>query len=82
MLRAPLLLLAVSLLAGCLEREQPTVEQVVRPVQAVRTTLDGPRLDALAIQVADGVLDPHGASEELLASVGMAQGAGRAGPLA
>jgi LAO/AO transport system kinase len=48
---------------------------------AVRTALDGPRLDALAVQVADGVLDPYGASQELLASVGMAQEGGGAGPL-
>jgi LAO/AO transport system kinase len=37
---------------------------------AVRAGLVGPHLDALAGQVADGVLDPHEASEKLLASAG------------
>jgi LAO/AO transport system kinase len=39
---------------------------------AVRLGLAGPLLDDLAGQVADGVLDPHDASQKLLASVGMA----------
>jgi LAO/AO transport system kinase len=38
----------------------------------VRAALDGPLLDALAEQVADGVLDPHEASAKLLASTGHA----------
>ncbi len=37
---------------------------------AVRTAFDGPLLDALAGQVADGALDSHEASEKLLASAG------------
>jgi LAO/AO transport system kinase len=37
---------------------------------AVRAGLAGPLLDALAGQVADGALDPHEASEKLLASAG------------
>ena len=36
----------------------------------VRTGLAGPLLDSLAAQVADGALDPHEASEKLLAAVG------------
>jgi LAO/AO transport system kinase len=39
---------------------------------AVRSALTGPLLDTLAGQVADGNLDPHAASEELLASAGCA----------
>jgi LAO/AO transport system kinase len=37
---------------------------------AVRAGLAGPLLDVLAAQVADGVMDPHEASEKLLASAG------------
>jgi LAO/AO transport system kinase len=37
---------------------------------ALRRGLAGPLLDALAVQVADGVLDPHEASGKLLSSVG------------
>jgi LAO/AO transport system kinase len=37
---------------------------------AVRSALPGPLLDALAGQVADGNLDPHEASEKLLAALG------------
>jgi LAO/AO transport system kinase len=38
---------------------------------AVRAALDGPLLDTLAGQVADGALDSHEASAKLLASTGM-----------
>jgi len=38
----------------------------------VRSGLAGPLLDSLAVQVADGALDPHEASEKLLSSVGFA----------
>jgi LAO/AO transport system kinase len=37
---------------------------------ALRRGLGVPLLDALAVQVADGVLDPHEASEQLLSSAG------------
>jgi LAO/AO transport system kinase len=36
----------------------------------LRAALPGPLLDALAVQVADGDLDPHEASQKLLASMG------------
>jgi LAO/AO transport system kinase len=39
---------------------------------AVRAGLDGPLLDALAAQVAEGDLDPREASEKLLSAVGLA----------
>ena len=38
----------------------------------VRSGLAGPLLDSLAVQVADGALDPHEASGKLLSSVGFA----------
>jgi hypothetical protein len=47
----------------------------------VRAGLDGPLLDALAVQVAEGGLDPHEASEKLLSSVGFSPlGGPEAGP--
>jgi LAO/AO transport system kinase len=43
---------------------------------AVRAGLGGPLLDALAVQVAEGDLDPHEASEKLLSSVGFSPATG------
>ncbi len=59
--------------AGELERRRRARardEVLAMAFGTVRAALDGPLLDALAGQVADGVLDPHEASEKLLSSVG------------
>jgi LAO/AO transport system kinase len=48
-------------------------EVLATAVAAVRSALDGPLLDALAGQVAGGVLDSRDASGKLLASVGMTE---------
>jgi len=47
-------------------------EVLAMAFMAVRAALDGPLLDTLAGQVADGVLDSHEASARLLASTGQA----------
>ena len=50
-------------------RSRARDEVLALAYDAVRRELSGPLLDTLAGQVADGVLDPHQASEKLLASV-------------
>jgi LAO/AO transport system kinase len=51
-------------------RQRARDEVLAMAYGAVRASLGGPLLDALAAQVADGALDPHEASEKLLASAG------------